>query len=87
MGRRPPRWTPDSRSRTRPLSINWVTTRVIVGRLKPKLPGNLGPRDRPTLANDFEDRLFLITIGPLIFLYYISLTDYELGTSLSGPAG
>ncbi len=27
--------------------------------------------------------LFLITIGPLIFLYYISLTDFELGTALS----
>src|SRR5512147_2821495 len=27
--------------------------------------------------------LFLITIGPLIFLYYISLTDFELGSSLS----
>lgn len=27
--------------------------------------------------------LALITIGPLIFLYYISLTDFELGASLS----
>ena len=27
--------------------------------------------------------LALITIGPLIFLYYISLTDFELGSSLS----
>lgn len=27
--------------------------------------------------------LALVTIGPLIFLYYISLTDYALGTSLS----
>jgi multiple sugar transport system permease protein len=27
--------------------------------------------------------LVLVTIGPLIFLYYISLTDYALGTELS----
>ncbi len=27
--------------------------------------------------------LLLITIGPLIFLYYMSLTDFELGASLS----
>jgi multiple sugar transport system permease protein len=27
--------------------------------------------------------LVLITIGPLIFLYYISLTDYQIGTALS----
>ncbi|MBW7882607.1 MAG: sugar ABC transporter permease [Caldilineaceae bacterium] len=54
---------------------------------KPAVRARGGPADRQRTPWEFIlpalVPLFLITIGPLIFLYYISMTDYELGTALS----